>query len=247
MNTNKIRKTLFPHLKVILNKRYINYQVYHRNSRNIQVSEFWLPFQNIIVLYSRLLMFLFVSILHHRLLRRIRKTFSAGASDGKYSWCRQNILYDDDYEEIWKEILRGWLWWWWQRMMMDLRCERWEKFEHRCPPMPHSYKKLMDLEMMMMVMMMMMTLPTIINYMKDINWSGNNNHHHSSFILIMIRTSQMFWRYDDGDDMWWFMERLKVLKWWARSSLSWVGVVDHIRAALRQITSAQHPQPPLAS
>ena len=55
-------------------------------------------------------------------------------------------------------------------MMMDLRCERWEKFEHRCPPMPHSYKKLMDLEMMMMVMMMMMTiLPTIINYIKDIN------------------------------------------------------------------------------
>ena len=30
----------------------------------------------------------------------IRKTFSAGASDGKYSWCRQNILYDDDSEEI---------------------------------------------------------------------------------------------------------------------------------------------------
>ena len=132
--------------------------------------------------------------------------------------------------------------------MMDLRCERWEKFEHRCPPMPHSYKKLMDLEMMMMVMMMMMTtLPTIVNYMKDINWSGNDNHHHPSFILIMIRTSQMFWRYDDGDDMWWFMERLKVLKWWARSSLSWVGVGDHIRAALRQITSPQHPQPPLAS
>ena len=43
-------------------------------------------------------MFLFVSILHHRLLRRIRKTFSAGASDG--SWCRQNILYDDDYDKL---------------------------------------------------------------------------------------------------------------------------------------------------
>ena len=45
-------------------------------------------------------MFLFVSILHHRLLRRIRKTFSAGASDGKYSWCRQTILYDDDYDKL---------------------------------------------------------------------------------------------------------------------------------------------------
>ena len=52
-------------------------------------------------------MFLFVSILHHRLLRRIRITFSAGASDGKYSWCRQNILYDDDSEEIWKMVIRG--------------------------------------------------------------------------------------------------------------------------------------------